>query len=710
MNFTGRSYRNYSKEIFQEKLDNFSWVNFYNIEDPNLGWEIMYERIISTLDVMCPEKIFKINSYKEPWMNKDLMELIIDKDKALKKAKNSNKQEDWDIARYLRNKTGKIIEEAKINYLNDNLISTYNDPKRFWRSIYSILPNKKKNDKSKIHLNDEKGNNINDCDSADYINNYFTNIGPQLAERFNKEWEYFGDEHDGEITDIKVNKFEVINFINSIDITKSSGLNKISSRCLKDAFQVLVSQLIHIFEISLKYCIFPSCWKVATIVPLFKSGKKDDVSNYRPVSLLPTPGKILEKIVHSHMSNYFESNNLLCEKQGGFRKNHSTLGSIIDFTSDIFNSVNAKEITIATFFDLKKAFDTVDHSILLKKLSRMGIKGNLIEWLKNYLSKRMQRTICNDILSEERTITCGVPQGSILGPLMFLVFINDIKDIFVNAKFQLYADDTVIYSSGKSVENIRENLQMNINKFANWCEINRLTINTKKTKVMTFGSRYNIKKSQNCEFSVNGEILHNVPTFRYLGINLDQTLNFNYHLKNVVNVISHKLYIFSKLRRFLDDRTSLLIYKTMILPFFDYGDVAFMFSNSSMLKKLDRLHLRGLKISSKSNVNVNDLDLFKKCDISNLSNRRLVHLRNFMFNRKNICYLNIIDENRICTRSNTGPLFPVSKPNCETFKRSVCYSGAVEWNSLDSEKRNSENIFIFKSKQKEWLLQTYQQK
>ena len=197
------------------------------------------------------------------------------------------------------------------------------------------------------------------------------------------------------------------------------------------------SQLTHIFELSIKHSIFPDNWKIATIVPLFKGGKKSDVSNYRPVSLLPIPGKILEKIIHNHMTNFFENNNLLSNHQGGFRKNHSTLGSINDLTTDIFNSINNKEITLATFFDLKKAFDTVNHKILIKKLDKMGIKGDLLCLVENYLNNRYQKTICNNALSTTNNVLCGVPQGSILGPLLLLVYINDMEKVLKNVKFQL---------------------------------------------------------------------------------------------------------------------------------------------------------------------------------------------------------------------------------------------------------------------------------
>ena len=182
-------------------------------------------------------------------------------------------------------------------------------------------------------------------------------------------------------------------------------------------------------------------------------------------------------------------------------------------------------------------------------------------------------------------------------------------------------------------------------------------------------------------------------------------------MKNLVNQISHKLYIFSKIRRFFSNKAALNVYKTMILPYFDYGDVVFMFSSESMLKKLDRLHLRGLRISENINNSFPKDDLLELCNISSLCNRRLVHLRNFMFNRKHLCenQPNIQNDSlsQICTRSKAGPTFNIVKPNCELYKRSICYSGCLEWNNLDSTSRNIENVFEFKKNQKTWLINTY---
>ena len=285
------------------------------------------------------------------------------------------------------------------------------------------------------------------------------------------------------------------------------------------------------------------------------------------------------------------------------------------------------------------------------------------------------------------------------------MYIDDIKNVLVENKYQLYADDTVIYCSGKSFDEVNVKLQNTLDKFTSWCSKNALTINTKKTKIMAFGSKNKIKKAKNINILINKEIIGNVPTYKYLGVNLDQSLNFKYHTENLLNLLNHKIYMFSKIRRYLNDQSAIRVYKSMILPYFDYGDISYMSSKIREIKKLDRFHIRGLRICFRIQGKIEDKELFKMGKVSNLNNRRLVHLRNYMFKNKSEC----IEENeyRINTRENSGPKFKVNKPNCETFKRNVFYAGAVDWNSLEADKRNIKNYHEFKRMQRSWLLNTY---
>ena len=229
----------------------------------------------------------------------------------------------------------------------------------------------------------------------------------------------------------------------------------------------MIPQLVHIFNLSFATGLFPQKWKKATIIPLFKGGKKTDVSNYRPISLLPLPGKIVEKVVHARLSTFLEDQYVLTNKQGGFRKGFSTASTIADLTDDLLASINHSQTSLVVFIDLKKAFDTVDHAILVKKLELYGVRGNNLKWCRDYLHLRNQTTLANNTFSSCSTITCGVPQGSVLGPLFFILYVNDVQHVIRNSTVQLYADDTVIHAEGVTAKAAAESLQSDLDSFSN---------------------------------------------------------------------------------------------------------------------------------------------------------------------------------------------------------------------------------------------------
>ena len=299
------------------------------------------------------------------------------------------------------------------------------------------------------------------------------------------------------------------------------------------------------------------------------------MGNYRPISLLPLPGKLLEKIVHNRLSAFFDDTGFLTNCQGGFRKGFSTVSTIADLTDDLFSEINSGRTTLAAFIDLQKAFDTVNFNILLKKLDKAGVKNNVINWCRSYLEDRQQTALVNGLTSDQKSITCGVPQGSVLGPLFFLVYINDIQFALGNCNLKLYADDSVLYQSGVNSEEAAVLLQSSLNKFCEWSTSNKLSINTKKNKFMVFGSRSRVKRAKNVKLSMNGDKLSKVPTFKYLGLTLDSTLSYSNHISSVIRSILHKMTLLAKMKKYLRNDAAIHIYKSMLLPYIDYADVIY---------------------------------------------------------------------------------------------------------------------------------------
>ena len=356
--------------------------------------------------------------------------------------------------------------------------------------------------------------------------------------------------------------------------------------------------------------------------------------------------------------------------------------------------MNDNKIVIATYIDAMKAFDTVNHKILLQKAEHYGIKGLVLDWLRNYLTERYQCTIANNVISDRKLITCGVPQGSVCGPLLFLIYINDIASVLDYCKVSLYADDTVIYIDHNDVSEAVELVQNDLNNLSKWCERNKLTINSKKTKYCIYGMTSNIKKSKTIHtvLSLNNNILDRVCSYKYLGFILDDHLTFNKHISELCKIVSHKLYLLAKIRRYITTEACINVFKTMILSLIEYGDVIFAGTSSRNLNNIDRLFYRGLRICLNFNFGLTKNDVCNECHILTLGARRHLHLLLFMHRFKD-CE-NLLKLPNIRTMLHQAPVFWYYKPNNERVQLNVFYRGAIAWNSLPASERNLEFINV----------------
>ena len=398
-----------------------------------------------------------------------------------------------------KNKLNSLIKETKHEYFRNKLSNAENS-KESWQTINELLNKRPKT--TEVKELDIDGQLIIDDDKiADAFNQYFSTIGSTLSDNI------IGNDIDpmrflapidgSSFNFICITLQETIDALNDIKFSKSPGIDGISIKLLKDASNIVAGPLVNIFNVSLQRAIFPNDWKLAKMTPIFKEGSKADCGNYRPISVISAVAKLFEKLVYRQLSSFLTLNGILVEQHFGFRHKHSTETALLSSTNEWLFNMDRGLLSGVLFLDLKKAFDTVDHHILLSKLELCGIKGTSLKWFESYLSGRNQICSVNSRVSSVRQLKCGVPQGSNLGPILFLLYINDLPNCLETTKANLFADDTNLTCEGFSLYEIEIKLNKDIENVHRWLTANKLSLNMKKTEFMIIGSRHHLTTIEN---------------------------------------------------------------------------------------------------------------------------------------------------------------------------------------------------------------------
>uniref|UniRef100_A0A8C5NFT0 Reverse transcriptase domain-containing protein n=1 Tax=Gouania willdenowi TaxID=441366 RepID=A0A8C5NFT0_GOUWI len=466
--------------------------------------------------------------------------------------------------------------------------------------------------------------------------------------------------------------------------------------------------LTYISNLSFKNGVFPEKMKIAKIRPIYKGGEKCNFTNYRPISILPQLSKILEKLFMNRLDKFIEDNNILHEGQYGFRKGRSTAMAIIDITENIREALEKKLFVFGIFLDLKKAFDTINHDILEEKLQNYGIKRNALKWIKSYMTNRRQYVDFEEHTSKCQTIQCGVPQGSILGPKLFILYINDIFKVTNCLKLTLFADDTTILCSGKDINTLIESTNEELLKIQTWLDVNKLALNVSKTKFINFGKR---KKTGDIRLKLNKEIIEQVKEYRVLGVWMDDKLTWKKHIQIVKNKVAKSSYILWKLQQILHTKSLKTIYSSLIASHLNYCSEIWGNNYKTYLEPLFKQQKKAIRILHKVPHNTHTNDLFEKSKYLKLqeiihyntqihafraSSKKLPHQiqKRFTYNQNpyEFRHNNVFRPNRII--SNVG-------------KHSTVYRAMNLWNSLDKETQQSDNLKQFKDKTRRTFLHTY---
>ena len=477
---------------------------------------------------------------------------------------------------------------------------------------------------------------------------------------------------------------EVLLEIDNINVTKSSGIFFINSMVLKVTFMAISPRLTKLFNLSLRVSKFSVSWAQSCITPIPKGGDRKSVGNWRPIGLVPLPGKLLEKLVHTRLYRVVSDLEFLSEKQFGFRPGRSTSQAIYKLHNDLAVSMNAGNITGLIYIDISKAFDSIHHMRLLNKLSMLGLHLDLVNWFNTYLT-RTHSTFFNNTTSTKLPVTSGVPQGSVLGPLLFIIYINDMCDILTNCNMLLYADDCVIYNSHRNFETVSNNLQCDLDRLITWYSVNLMKVNIGKTKSMLVGTRQKIRNTPELQLKISDTLLSNVQCYNYLGISTDCELSFNNYLNNLGNRVHRKIFQLSKIRKYITEFAAFQIYKQTIMPIIDYCNFLIMSGNKSDYQDLQILQNNALRIcvGYPNGYQLSRVELHTKAKLSGVLQRADMNLLSIMYD-ESLKESKIVEPLRE-TRQTTKIVFKQNRLNNKKYIKSPYIRGICLWDKLNQE-------------------------
>ena len=377
---------------------------------------------------------------------------------------------------------------------------------------------------------------------------------------------------------------------------KAVGHDKISSFFLKAAKEVITPYLTLFIEYMFTEGIFPRSCKIARIAPILISGAKDEAGNYRPISILTCFSKIIEKLIYVRFFNFFKKHDVVYAHQYAFQKNVSTANAILDVVTSTHENISDDFYTGLAMVDLKKAFDTMSHSTLMLKLNHYGIRGVASKLIYSYLQNRKQFVKINRSCSDKQIIDYGVPQGSSLGPLFFLVYVNDMSNALASKPI-LFADDTCLLVKASNLESLQTNLDIELQNLHEWCCINKLTINHSKTSVLIIPPKLGKNHPPYLSVNRNGSPIKVEHTLKYLGVIMDDKLTFGDHIKILVNKVARGVGILTKLKHFFPQNILLQLHYTLVHSQLLYGIIIWGNTFPTYMRKLTALQNRAVKIS-----------------------------------------------------------------------------------------------------------------
>ena len=651
----------------------------------------------------------EIKLKKKPWLTPGLLVAIRKKRtlfKKFKEAKMCNRDSGGIYQTYKsrRDLINTLKRKSKRNYFHKYFKDNCHNSKNIWKGI-NYLTNRRGIDKRDIFL-EENGLITDQSILANKFNQYFIGIAGKLSSKIanknSKFQDYLKNPNKSTLFLNETTPDEILKVINNLDANKSSDIYDIAPKFVKLSAQAVSQLLTIIFNRSINEGCFPEAMKKAKIIPLHKGGIVLSVSNYRPISLLPIFSKIFERLVYNRLIDFVEKNKIITQNQFGFQKNKSTEMAVTSIISQITNAFEKKESSYCVFLDFAKAFDTVNHQILIEKLNYYGVKNKALDWFKSYLTNRTQLTLVGDKLSDIGYIQHGVPQGSVLGPLLFLLYINDITKSSNVLKFFLFADDTAVYISDKNNPETEAKLNNELSKVSDWLAANKLSLNISKSNFMHFHSGNSKKPS--LDIKIDGTHVEEKTVIKYLGTLIDNKLNWQPHIQLTKTKLSKAIGIISKIRYFATENVLLNMYYSFIQSIVNYNLLNWSSATLTNLDPIRNSIKKVVRIITFENKYEHTKPLFERLNV--LPFEYQIKHKQAIFMWK-LFYRYIPSPIKdLFTVNNYNPLrFNLPKANTELEKRLLTYSNVKTWNiDVPSHLKNITSQKHFSKKYKEHLI------
>ncbi len=707
---TFRDYKNFNQTLFLNDLSSNECITEGCLQNDDLcnKWDSFKSAFLEISDRHAPVKSLRLKDRFNPWIDNNIVKLMYKRDYIKEQAVVKQCPILWNEYKQIRNNVTNAIKTAKKEYYSQEVLQCGNDPKKMWKFVNKVT-------KSKCHQKPP------DDLSANVFNDYFATIGKNTANSIpavneNIPWKGLKSNHRFIFNVIEIQEVNKL----LIKLGSDSGIDVLGFdvKLLNLGAHVISSTLTSMFNASLNTSIIPSDWKLARVTPVYKGkGDKYTEGNYRPISVIGHIAKLFERNVQKQLVCFLIENKYMSIDQSAYRKAHNTQTSLHRVVDDWIDNICDDLYTGVCLLDIKKCFDTIDHKILMEKMSYYGIFDKELKWFESYLKNRSQIVSCNGQTSDLTELTIGVPQGSVLGPILFTLFVNDLNQHVHTGTANLYADDTLIYCSGKTTEDVTNTLQTCINDVSTWYGGNRLALNSNKSQTMLIASKHNLQNcDQNLNISLYNNLLEQVNSTEYLGVKIDQCLNWKDHMDKASKSLSFKVNRMSRLSSTAPTKVVMQMYNSIIQPSFDYAITVWGNTTSQNIGRLQRLQNRAARIV-KNNfdyINHRGIDLVHGLGWMDIKQRCKYFQCVLMF--KSIHgiapdYLvnNItmeIEVKNVNTRSHDMNVYvPFSEK--EFAKNKFEYSGAKYWNDLPGYIKECSSLFTFKSKLKSFIKSKY---